>query len=274
DRAAPRGGRGADRATALGAEGRRHGGRPGHRALAPAARSGPGRRALPGTAPADVRLSPGRRDGRARRGRLPRLPGSRDARPRHGVRSRGHHDGGRHRHRAGHHRPLPFPADGAVRCGRRTLPGRHGVVRRGARRPRHGGAGDRLAAGGPGPGPRRGRAAPAPPAGVPLARDLPGPAHPGPRDGHRRADPGVAVRLPVQRLRRGVGDARLAGDRRGVEPRGGHGDGGARAAGRPGRLRRWVGDRARDAARRPVASAAHRRLRGARRPPVPGAVPV
>ena len=57
-----------------------------------------------------------------------------------------------------------------------------------------------------------------------------------PADGHGRADPGVAVRLPVQRVRRGVRDARVAGDRRGVEPGRGHGDRRPRAVRRP----RWA----------------------------------
>ena len=81
----------------------------------------------------------------------------------------------------------------------------------------------------------RRRAAAAPAVRVPLGRHLPRAAVPraGRRDGG--PDPGVAVRLPVERVRADLDDARLAADAVGVEP--GHGDrrGDARAVRQPDR---------------------------------------
>ena len=57
---------------------------------------------------------------------------------------------------------------------------------------------------------------------------------PRPGHGHRRPDPGVALRVPVQRVRRRLVDAGVAGDGRRVEPGRGHGDRRPRTLRRPG----------------------------------------
>ena len=69
-----------------------------------------------------------------------------------------------------------------------------------------------------------------------------------------------------------VRDGRVAGDRRGVEPRGRHRDRRPRTLRRSRGYRRRLGDRARDAPRGRLARGAHGRVRGAERPPVPGAL--
>ncbi|CAA9257011.1 MAG: Efflux ABC transporter, permease protein, partial [uncultured Blastococcus sp.] len=261
-------------AAALGGGRRRRGGRPRRGALAPPTGRRARRGAVPGAPAADVHLPAGRRHGRAGRWRLPRLPGARDARPGDGLRRGGDHDRRRHRHRARHHRPVPLTADGALGGGRRSVPGRPGRLRRGARRPARRRARRRLAPRRPRPGAGGRRAAAPAPAGLPLDGHLPRAAGPRPVDGRGRADPGVAVRVPVQRLRGGVVDARLAGDDRRVEPGGRHRDRGPRAVRGARGHGRWLGHRARPAARGRVAGAPDGGLRRTQRAAVPGVVPV
>ena len=196
---------------------------------------GPAHRArVPDPAAPDVRLPARRRHRRARR--LHRVPVPRHARRDHGVRAREHHDLRGAGRAARRDRPVPVAADVPHR--RAAGPGDRGHARQ-RRRPRGAAGrrpGDRVA------DPRghrqragRGGAAAAPAVRVPLGRDLPRAAVPraGRRDGG--PDPGVAVRLPVERVRADLDNARLAAGDLGVEPGDGHRRRDARAVRQPDR---------------------------------------
>ena len=192
--------------------------------------------AVPRADGADVRLPAGRRDGRARRRRLPRVPVPRDARADHGLRAGGDDDRGGHRRRRGvtdRFRSMPMAPSGVVA---RPLPRRHGRRRSSASRSCWSCG---LAIGWRPAGPGGAAAA----VGLLLLLRLAflwigiylGPGQPRPGRGDGGADPGVAVRLPVQRVRRHRRRCPAGWRDRRVEPAGGDGRRGPGAVRQPGR---------------------------------------
>ncbi|CAA9570923.1 MAG: Efflux ABC transporter, permease protein, partial [uncultured Thermomicrobiales bacterium] len=189
------------------------------RPLGAPTRPGPDRPPLPGDDRPPLRLPLRRRHDAARRRRLPRLSRPRHVRHGHALRAGDHLRRRQHRRRPWRHRPLPVAADGAERGRDRPRRRRHALRRRRAGGDGRRRLGDRLALGaGDWPGARRVRAAAAAAVRPTLGRHLPGARRREPGDAGRDPDPGLAARVPLERLRGAGDDARLARHRRRLEP--------------------------------------------------------